>query len=102
VLLITDGVPTHGDPEVRLQRARAQDLGVVVHSVYLGWPLRYPPALEALSESTRGSQFAAFYQPPKRHPSPVRTRVSGEVKEPRKRAPLGSGLDSGYICVVER
>jgi len=101
VLLITDGVPTHGDPWAIKQRRRARDLGVVIHSVYLGWPRNYPKALEAISESTQGAQFAAFYQPARR-PSGSGPSAPGRASEPRKRGQLGVGLDSGHICVVER
>ncbi|CAE7687870.1 TYW1, partial [Symbiodinium microadriaticum] len=37
ILLLTDGVPTHGDPEALAERALAKRLGVVIHTVYLGW-----------------------------------------------------------------
>jgi len=97
VLLITDGVPTHGDPLAQRQIMRAKELGVVIHSVYLGWPQTLPSALQAISTNTNGALFAAFYQPdPKEH-----TGSTFGPREPRIRAPVGVGLDSGHICVVE-
>ncbi|CAK0812297.1 unnamed protein product, partial [Prorocentrum cordatum] len=58
VLLITDGVPTHGDAEAEEQRAAAVRLGVVVHSVYLGWPTSFPAALQRISSDTGGDPSA--------------------------------------------
>ncbi|CAJ1355922.1 unnamed protein product, partial [Effrenium voratum] len=99
VLLLTDGVPTHGDPEAREERLLARRLGVVIHTVYLGWPQGYPRALEALSGATGGRQFAAFYQPERR--DEPREGVSAP-RPPRERRTYGVGLDSGFIRVVER
>eukprot|EP00931_Biecheleriopsis_adriatica_P032553 TRINITY_DN18991_c0_g1_i1.p1 TRINITY_DN18991_c0_g1~~TRINITY_DN18991_c0_g1_i1.p1 ORF type:complete len:806 (+),score=182.84 TRINITY_DN18991_c0_g1_i1:57-2474(+) len=100
VLLITDGVPTHGDAEASAERALALELGVVVHSVYLGWPQSYPSALAALSSTTGGTQFAAFYQPDRG----MGRLTSGHDKPhtPRVRGSHGVGLDSGFIRVVVR
>jgi len=98
ILLITDGVPTHGDPEASRQRAWAQQLGVVVHSVYLGWPQSFPTALETLSVDTRGCRYAAFYQPA----LTAAPDSLGTPRKPRERGAVGVGLDSGFIRVVER
>ncbi|CAE7669435.1 TYW1, partial [Symbiodinium sp. CCMP2456] len=91
-------VPTHGDPEALAERALAQQLGVVIHTVYLGWPQGYPRSLAALSEATGGRQFAAFYQPESRGSPSTRP----QPRVPRVRNTHGVGLDSGFIRVVER
>lgn len=98
ILLLTDGVPTHGDPEALAERALAKRLGVVIHTVYLGWPQGYPRSLAALSEATGGRQFAAFYQPESRGSPSTRP----QPRVPRVRNTHGVGLDSGFIRVVER
>eukprot|EP00435_Cladocopium_sp_Y103_P038642 s144_g10.t1 len=94
VLLITDGVPTHGDPTAHQERAWAQQLGIVIHSVYLGWPQGYPKALSALSDSTGGRKFAAFYQPESPQERKERLKPRQRVKDGH-----GVGLDSGFIRV---
>ncbi|MFQ5697870.1 MAG: AAA family ATPase [Myxococcota bacterium] len=56
VVLITDGVPVVGDPEVRAERARAQRLGVRVHTVFLGLGA-CPAVLDRISDETAGLRF---------------------------------------------
>jgi Mg-chelatase subunit ChlD len=58
VVLLTDGVPVVGDPEVRHERAAARRLGVRVHTVFIGTgPV--PDVLDALSLETGGLRFRA-------------------------------------------
>jgi MoxR-like ATPase len=58
VVLLTDGVPVEGDPEVRHERALARRLGVRVHTVFLGLG-ECPPVLDRISSETGGLRFAA-------------------------------------------
>ena len=48
VLLVTDGVPTQGDPEALVARAAAQKSKVSIHTVFLGAPEYFPATLEAV------------------------------------------------------
>lgn len=57
IVLLTDGVPVLGDPEVRRERALARRLGVKVHTVFLGAGL-CPRVLDLLSLETGGLRFA--------------------------------------------
>lgn len=57
ILLLTDGVPVLGDPEVRRERARARRLGVRIHTVFLGHG-ESPAVLERLARETGGLRFA--------------------------------------------
>jgi len=58
VVLLTDGVPVVGDPEVLRERAAARRLGVRVHTVFIGTgPV--PAVLDALSLETGGLRFRA-------------------------------------------
>ncbi len=56
VVLLTDGVPVVGDPEVAAERALARRLGVRVHTVFLGTG-DCPPVLDLLARETGGSAF---------------------------------------------
>ncbi|MBW2279384.1 MAG: AAA family ATPase [Deltaproteobacteria bacterium] len=58
VVLLTDGVPVVGDPQVRGERARARRLGVRVHTVFLGTG-PHPDVLDALARETGGLAFRA-------------------------------------------
>ncbi|HXZ85532.1 MAG TPA: vWA domain-containing protein, partial [Myxococcota bacterium] len=58
VVLLTDGLPVAGDPEVRAERALARRLGVRVHSVFIGLG-EYPAVLDRLSAETGGVRFRA-------------------------------------------
>ncbi len=58
IVLLTDGIPVLGDPEVRRERARARKLGVRIHTVFLG-PGEPPAILERLARETRGLRFVA-------------------------------------------
>jgi len=58
VLLLTDGLPVAGDPEVRRERTLARRLGVRIHSVFVGLG-RCPPILDRLSEESAGLRFRA-------------------------------------------
>lgn len=59
VVLLTDGVPVVGDPEVREERAAARRLGVRVHTVFLGTGPR-PEVLDRLAAETGGLGFRAL------------------------------------------
>jgi hypothetical protein len=59
VVLLTDGVPIVGDPEVRRERALARRLGVRVHTVFIGLG-ECPEVLDRLSLETDGLRFRAL------------------------------------------
>ncbi len=58
VVLLTDGVPVLGDPEVRRERALARRLGVRVHTVFVGLG-EVPGVLDALARETGGLALRA-------------------------------------------
>jgi MoxR-like ATPase len=58
VVLLTDGLPVAGDPEVRSERALARRLGVRVHTVFIGLGA-CPAVLDRLSAETGGLRFQA-------------------------------------------
>lgn len=58
ILFLTDGVPTQGDWEVKAEREMAQDLGVSIHTIFIG-KNKCPRILEIISEETNGAQFQA-------------------------------------------
>jgi Mg-chelatase subunit ChlD len=58
VVLLTDGLPVAGDPEVRAERALARRMRVRIHGVFIGLGDR-PPILERLSRETGGLDFRA-------------------------------------------
>jgi MoxR-like ATPase len=58
ILFLTDGVPTQGDWEVKAEREMAQDLGVAIHTIFIG-KNKCPRILEIISEETGGAQFQA-------------------------------------------
>jgi hypothetical protein len=58
VVLLTDGRPVAGDPEVRAERRRARQLGVRIHTVFVGLG-ECPAVLDRLSAQTRGLGFRA-------------------------------------------
>jgi Mg-chelatase subunit ChlD len=58
VVLLSDGVPVLGDPNVRNERALARRLGVKVHTVFLGLG-ECPAVLDEISRETGGLRFAA-------------------------------------------
>jgi MoxR-like ATPase len=62
VVLLTDGVPVLGDPHVRRERALARELGVKVHTVFLGLG-ECPEVLDEISRETDGRCFAVRPQP---------------------------------------
>jgi uncharacterized protein with von Willebrand factor type A (vWA) domain len=62
VVLLTDGVPVLGDPTVRRERALARELGVKVHTVFLGLG-ECPEVLDEISRETHGRCFAVRPQP---------------------------------------
>ncbi len=62
VVLLTDGVPVLGDPHVRRERALARELGVKVHTVFLGLG-ECPEVLDEISRETQGRGFAVRPQP---------------------------------------
>jgi Mg-chelatase subunit ChlD len=58
IVLLTDGVPVVGDPQVTAERAAARRLGVRVHTVFLGTGPR-PEVLDRLALETGGLGFRA-------------------------------------------
>jgi len=58
VVLLTDGVPVVGDPRVGRERRLARELGVRVHTVYMG-PDATPELLRTLARETGGGAFRA-------------------------------------------
>ena len=58
ILFITDGIPTSGDAEVKKERERAKNIGVCIHSIFIG-SKNYPAILEKISKETVGTQFMA-------------------------------------------
>ena len=58
ILFLTDGVPTQGDWEVKAERALAQELGVAIHTIFIG-KNKCPRILEIISEESDGAQFQA-------------------------------------------
>ena len=56
IVLLTDGLPVLGDPEVRRERALARRLGVQVHTVFVGLG-EHPPVLDAIARETGGLCF---------------------------------------------
>jgi Mg-chelatase subunit ChlD len=75
VLLLTDGLPVAGDPDVRAERARARRLGVRVHSLFIGAGA-YPGVLDRLSADTVGLRFRS------RPAGPGRIRVEPRISSP--------------------
>jgi uncharacterized protein with von Willebrand factor type A (vWA) domain len=62
VVLLTDGVPVLGDPAVRRERRLARELGVKVHTVFLGLG-ECPEVLDEISRETQGLCFVARPRP---------------------------------------
>ena len=58
ILFLTDGVPTQGDWEVKTERELAKELGVAIHTIFIG-KNKCPRILEIISEETEGAQFQA-------------------------------------------
>jgi MoxR-like ATPase len=58
ILFLTDGVPTQGDWEVKHERVLAQELGVSIHTIFIG-KNKCPRILEIISEESDGAQFQA-------------------------------------------
>jgi Mg-chelatase subunit ChlD len=58
ILFLTDGVPTQGDWEVKAEREMAKELGVAIHTIFIG-KNKCPRILEIISEETGGAQFQA-------------------------------------------
>ncbi len=59
ILFITDGIPTSGDLKLEAERKRASQLGIRIHSIFIG-SKNYPKILQNISEETGGTQFVAF------------------------------------------
>lgn len=59
ILFITDGIPTSGDLKLESERERARQLGIRIHSIFIG-SKNYPKILQQISEETGGTQFVAF------------------------------------------
>ena len=60
ILFITDGRATSGDRNVRKEIALAQELGVAVHTVFIGYT-QCPKVLDDMSRTTNGSRFIAYF-----------------------------------------
>lgn len=58
ILFLTDGEPTQGDWLVREERKQAKQMGVTIHTLFIG-TTECPEILDILSEETDGSQFLA-------------------------------------------
>jgi uncharacterized protein with von Willebrand factor type A (vWA) domain len=58
LVLLTDGLPVVGDPEVARERALARRLGVQIHTVFIGLG-QCPAVLERIARETRGLAFQA-------------------------------------------
>ena len=58
IVLLTDGEPTHGDWLVRAERQLAKDLGVTIHTLFIG-DMECPEILDVLSEESGGCQLVA-------------------------------------------
>ncbi len=58
ILFLTDGEPTQGDWLVREERRNAKQLGVAIHTLFIG-TTECPEILDILSEETDGSKFLA-------------------------------------------
>jgi uncharacterized protein with von Willebrand factor type A (vWA) domain len=74
IILLTDGVPVVGDPEVSAARRLARQLRVKVHTVFIGLG-DCPEVLDRLSLETGGLRFRA--RPSLR--GPLRVRERGEI-----------------------
>ena len=62
IVLLTDGVPVLGDPEVRRERRLARRLGVQVHTVFVGLG-EHPPVLQTIARETGGLCFVGRPRP---------------------------------------
>jgi len=60
IVFLTDGLPTSGCKVLAEETERAIELGVSVHTLFIG-SKPYPEILERLSMSTHGAQFRACY-----------------------------------------
>ena len=59
-MLVTDGVPTAGEPLLLHEREVARNLGLTIHTVFVGGEHEpYPPPLAALAAATGGLRFQA-------------------------------------------
>ena len=58
IVFLTDGEPTQGDWLVREERKQASQLGVCIHTLFIG-TTECPEILDILSEESDGSQFLA-------------------------------------------
>jgi len=56
IVFLTDGMPTSGDKEVKLELKLAQQLGVSIHSIFIGRE-QCPPILKKISRETSGVHF---------------------------------------------
>ena len=56
VIFLTDGMPTSGDKEVRLELKLAKKIGVAIHSIFIGRE-QCPPILKKISKETGGIHF---------------------------------------------
>jgi uncharacterized protein with von Willebrand factor type A (vWA) domain len=56
VIFLTDGMPTSGDKEVREELKQAKNLGIAIHSIFIGRE-QCPPILKKISKETGGIHF---------------------------------------------
>ena len=66
LVLLTDGAPTLGCLTCESEAALARQLGVAVHTIYVG-DEDYPEVLERLAEETSGVMFRAWNVLDERH-----------------------------------
>jgi uncharacterized protein with von Willebrand factor type A (vWA) domain len=88
IVMLTDGVPVLGDPAVRSERALARELGVRVHTVFLGMG-ECPAVLDEISRETAGLRFEARLRADGR--VSVRERAALERPAPQRRETAGAG-----------
>ena len=55
IIFITDGRPSSGDLQVKAPRAKARDLGVCIHCIFIG-SHEYPEILKIISRDTGGKE----------------------------------------------
>mmetsp|Transcript_33583 Transcript_33583/g.41257 ORF Transcript_33583/g.41257 Transcript_33583/m.41257 type:complete len:823 (+) Transcript_33583:329-2797(+) len=60
ILFITDGQPTAGDRYVVHELKKAKEMGVAVHTVFIGY-VNCPKVLDRLSQETGGLMYSAYF-----------------------------------------
>jgi MoxR-like ATPase len=88
ILFLTDGEPTQGDWLVREERKQAKQMGVSIHTLFIG-TTECPEILDILSEETDGSQFLAT--PDDRGGLNIAERFSRATQAAQNRPPFPDG-----------